>query len=202
MLLRICFYCHKYEIYWISFYNPNFFLCSCYVWLYNCTYDKTYHLKQIYNWYQNKLSLVHTVHTPRCVPAVCSRRTGPNRDDWWRNSSAFIQCSAPDQTRFGEKSDHGLSLLCYGLRRYIPVVAPGALRCVLVRPDSPRLCPGHRRHNPGVTTASHRSRTHSPGVTRWHMNINVIPVELITYMLFANYRKSYGDAPECPVSPP
>jgi len=61
MLLRNVFSCHKYEIYWISFYNPNFFLCSYYVWLYNCTYDKTYHLKQIYNWYQKKLGLVHTV---------------------------------------------------------------------------------------------------------------------------------------------
>jgi len=37
-----------YMFYWIYFYNPNLFLCSYYVWLYNCAYDKTYHLKQIY----------------------------------------------------------------------------------------------------------------------------------------------------------
>jgi len=47
-------------------------------------------------------------------------------------------------------------LLCYGLRRCIPGVAPDALRSVPVRPDTPRLSPGHRCH------ASHGSRTAKP----------------------------------------
>jgi len=51
---------------------------------------------------------------------------------------------------FGAKSDHGLSRLCYGLRRYIPGVAPLALRCVPVRSDKPRFCPGHWRQSPTV----------------------------------------------------
>jgi len=54
---------------------------------------------------------------------------------------------------------HGLSRLCYGLRQYIPGVAPEVLPCVPVRSDTPRLCPGHRRQSPGVTTANYGSRT-------------------------------------------
>ena len=46
---------------------------------------------------------------------------------------SYIPGSATDQARFGAKSDHGLSRLCYNLRRYIPDVAPGALRCVPIR---------------------------------------------------------------------
>ena len=85
---------------------------------------------------------------------------------------SYIPGNDTDQTRFGAKSDHGLSRLCYGLRRCIPGVAPEVLRCVPVRPDTPRLCPGHRQLH---------------GVTRQLMNINAISVELITDMLFAKY---------------
>jgi len=98
--------------------------------------------------------------TPRCVSAVCSRRTGTNREGIRVRSC--IPVSAADQTRFGAKSDHGLSRLCYGLRRFIPSVAQDALQCVPVRPDTSRLCPGHRRQSPGVTTASAGSRTAKP----------------------------------------
>ena len=59
----------------------------------------------------------------------------------------------------GGKSDHCLFRLCYSVRRYIPGVAPEVLRCVPLPPDTPRLCPGHRRHSPSVTTASHGSST-------------------------------------------
>jgi len=75
---------------------------------------------------------------------------------------SYIPGSPTEQTRFGAKSDYGLSRLCYGLRRCIPGVALETLRYVPVRPDRPRLCRGHRRQRPGVTTASHGSRTAKP----------------------------------------
>jgi len=100
-------------------------------------------------------------YTPRCVPAVCSRRTGAKRDESGRNSSAFIysrQCYQ-DQARLGAQIDHGMSGYCYGLRRCIPGVDPEALRCVPARPDTPRFCPRNRRQSLGFTTADHVSRT-------------------------------------------
>jgi len=113
-------------------------------------------------------SLVHTVPVyapvrpgaPRQYAPGGPGRTGTNREG--TRVRSYIPGSATDQTRFGAKSDHGLSRLCYGLRRYIPGVAPEALRCVPVRPDTPWLCPGHRRQSPGVTTASHGSMTSKP----------------------------------------
>jgi len=92
--------------------------------------------------------------TPRCVPADWSRRTGANRDESGRNSSAFIyfwQCYGPDPV-WGKK--------WFGLRRCIPCVE--ALRCVPVRPETPRFFPENRRQNPGVTTAGYGSRTAKP----------------------------------------
>ena len=44
----------------------------------------------------------------------------------------------------------------------IPGVALEARRCVPVRPDTTRLYPGRQRQSPGVTTASHGSRTAKP----------------------------------------
>jgi len=93
-------------------------------------------------------------------PVLRPGRTGTNCEEI--RVRAYIPGSAMDQTRFGAKSDHGLYRLCYGLRRYIPGVAPEALRCVPMRPDTPRVCPGYRRQSPGVTTASHGSRTTKP----------------------------------------
>jgi len=83
--------------------------------------------------------------------------SGANREDIRVRS--YIHGSTTDQTKFGAKSDHDLSRLCYGLRRYIPDVAPEVLRCVPERLDKPRLWPGHRRQSPSVSTASHESRT-------------------------------------------
>jgi len=68
---------------------------------------------------------------------------------------SYIPDRATDQTRFGANIDR----VCYGLRRRIPGVAPEALRCVPVRPNTPRLCPRHQKQCPGVTTGSHGSRT-------------------------------------------
>jgi len=109
---------------------------------------------------RNKASFTLSRCTPRCVPVVCSRWTGANRERIWVRS--YIPVSATDQTRFVAKSDHCLFRLCYGLRRYIPGVAPESLRCASVRPYTPRLCPVYRRQSPGVTTASHGSRTAKP----------------------------------------
>jgi len=73
--------------------------------------------------------------------------------------------NATDQTQFGAKSDHGLSRLCYGLRRYILGVAPrryDVSRCV---PISHGSAPGIGDRAPlfaGVSTASHGSRTAMP----------------------------------------
>jgi len=47
-------------------------------------------------------------------------RTGTNREGIRVRS--YIPGSATGQTQFGAKSDHGLSQLCYGLRRCIPGV--------------------------------------------------------------------------------
>jgi len=85
--------------------------------------------------------------------------TGTNREGIRVRS--YIPGSVTDQTRFGPKCDHGLSRLCFGLRRYISGVAPEALRCVRVRPNKPRLCPGHRQQSLGVTEVGR----HSPSVT-------------------------------------
>jgi len=75
---------------------------------------------------------------------------------------SYIPGSATEHIRFGAKGDHGLSWLCYGLRELITGVALEALRCVPVRLDTPRLCPGHRRQSPGVTAASPGSKTAKP----------------------------------------
>ena len=93
-----------------------------------------------------KASFTLSRSTPRCVPAGCSgpRRTETNRDGIRVRS--YIPGSATDQTRFGEKSEHGVSRLCYGLRRCIPGVSPAALRCVPVR----RVTEVGRQ-SPGVT---------------------------------------------------
>ena len=94
------------------------------------------------------VSLFYTV--PVAAPAVCSRRTGANRDEPWRNSSAFIhfrQCYGPDP------------VLSKMWSRSVPIL----LRFVTVHS---RRSPGHRRQSPGVTTASQGSRTAKPGVTR------------------------------------
>ena len=87
-------------------------------------------------------------------------RTGTNREGI--RVLSYIPGSATEQIRFGAKIDHGLSWLCYGLRQFITGVAPEALRCVPVRSDTPRLCPGHQRQSPGVTSASPGSKTAKP----------------------------------------
>jgi len=125
--------------------------------------------------------------TPRYVPAVCSPRTGANRNESWRNSSAFIhsrQCYGTDPV-WGTWSR---SWLCYGLAQFITVVAPEALRCVPVRPETPRLCPGHRRQSPGVTSASPGSKTAKRrcGTVAYAYQWNFC--ELIIDMSLAKYR--------------
>jgi len=92
--------------------------------------------------------------TPRCVLTVCSRRTGANWEKFRVRS--YIPGSATDQTRFGAKK----------LSRYVPVmlqcitsVAPEAVQCVPVHPDTLQFCPRNLHQSPGVTTAGHRSRT-------------------------------------------
>jgi len=119
------------------------------------------HIKAHYT--ANKASFTLSWCTLRCTPAVCSRRTRVNRNESWRNLSALIhsrQCYGPDLVV--GKSDHSLSWLCYCLRRYIFGVAAEVLRCVPVRPNTTRLCPGHRRQSPGVTTTRHGSRMVKP----------------------------------------
>jgi len=113
-------------------------------------------------------------------------RTGTNHEEIRVRS--YISGSATEQIRFGTKSDFGLSWLCYGLRQFITGVAPEALRCVPVRPDTPRLYPGHRRQIPGVTTASPGSKTAKSrcGTVAYAYQWNFC--ELIINMSFAMYR--------------
>jgi len=98
--------------------------------------------------------------TPRWVPAVCSRRTGANRDESGRNSSAFIhsrQCYGPDPV-LGKKWSRSVPVMLRFATVHSRCSPGGATVC----PDTPRLCPGHRRQSPGVTTASDGSRTAKP----------------------------------------
>jgi len=103
--------------------------------------------------------------TPRCLPAICSQWTGANRNESWMNSSAFIHSRQRYGTDpvWGKKWPRPVLVM---LRQFITGVAPEALRCITVRPDTPRLCPGHRRQSPGVTTASPVSRKAKTGVVR------------------------------------
>jgi len=135
-----------------------------------------------------KASFILSQYTPRCVPAVCSRRTGANRNESWIRVRSYIPGSATKQIRFGAKGDHGMSWLCYGLRQFITGVAPEALRCVPVRPDTPPLGPGHQRQSPAVTTASPGSKTANPrcGTVAYAYQWNFC--ELIIDMSFAKYR--------------
>ena len=99
-------------------------------------------------------------------------RTGTNCEGIQVRS--YIPGSASDRTRFGAKIDHGLSRLSYGLLRFIPSVALDALRCVPMHPDTPWLCPGHRRQNPVSLRRVPEVRRQSPVVTPYHMHINEI----------------------------
>jgi len=102
-------------------------------------------------------------HCPGECPAVCSQWTGANQDELWRNSSAFIhswQCYGPDPV-WGKKWSRSV-LVMLQFATVHSRCRPEALRCVQVRPDTPRLCPGHRRQSPGVNTASHGSRMSKP----------------------------------------
>jgi len=106
------------------------------------------------------LSLVQQPGASRQFVAGRSGWTGTNHEGIWVHS--YYPGSATDPNRFGAKSDHSLSRLCYSLRRFIPSVAPEALRCIPVRTDRPRLCPGHWRQRPCVTMVSHGSMTAKP----------------------------------------
>jgi len=118
-----------------------------------------------YSWIFIRIELKPRLHCPGVRSGACRQfvarglgRTGTNREEIRLRS--YIPGSTTDQTRFGAKSDQGLSRLCYGLRRCNPGVAPK------VRPDTPRLYLVYRRHGPGATTISHRVARQSPGVTR------------------------------------
>ena len=88
-------------------------------------------------------------------------RTGTNREEIRVRS--YIPGSATEQIRFGAKRDHGLSWLCYGLRKFITDVAPEALRCVPVRPDTPRPAPGIGDRAPASLRQVPEVRRQSPG---------------------------------------
>ena len=67
-------------------------------------------------------------------------RTRTNREEIKVRS--YIPGSATDQTHFGAKRDPGIATICAS-------AFPEVLRCVPVRSDTPRLCPGHRRQSQG-----------------------------------------------------
>jgi len=60
-----------------------------------------------------------------------------------------------NQTRFKANIDHGMSRLCYGLRRYSPGIAPVALRCFQISHGSDPDIGGRASVLVGVSTASH-----------------------------------------------
>jgi len=117
--------------------------------------DKTVVVRQL------KLHVIKVIHTtpivsftlsrcsPRCAPAVCSRRTGANRDKSWRNSSAFIhcrQCYGSDPV-FGKKWSRSFP----GMLQFATVhsrCSPGGATMCPATSQSPRLCPGQRRQSP------------------------------------------------------
>ena len=121
--------------------------CSTCVWL-----DSRFHIV--------KASFTLSRCTLRCVLAVCSRRAGVNRDESWSNSSAFIhsrQCygSAPV---WGKRLTRSFPVMLRFVTVH-PCCSPGG---ATVCPDTPRLCPGHRRQSSGVTKASHGSKKAKP----------------------------------------
>ena len=121
--------------------------------------------------------------TPRCVTAVWSRRTGTNRDDSLQNLSAFIysrQCYGLAPVCVKNWSKSASVMLTVHSR-----VTPVALRCVQVRSRFPPDIDGTAPVLVGVSTASHGSRTKSPGVAPQHKNQLL---QLITELVFAKYR--------------
>ena len=75
--------------------------------------------------------------TPRCVPAVYSRRTGANRDESGRKSSAFIysrQCYGPGPVWGTNWS------------RYVPVILRFATVHSRCRSGGATVCPGVSRY--------------------------------------------------------
>jgi len=93
--------------------------------------------------------------TPRCVPAVCSRRTGANRDESGKNSCAFIysrQCYGPDPV-WGKNRSRSIPVMlrfaCVHSRCSSggATVYPGASRytTVLPRASEPRCNNGESR---------------------------------------------------------
>ena len=109
---------------------------------------------------ETDLSLVHTVPcTPLCVPAVCSWRTGANRDRIRVRS--YIPGSATDQTQFGAKIDHCMSVLVMLWFATVhsrcsfggATVCPGASRYTMVLPREsaakPRCLYGGSRKKDG-----------------------------------------------------
>ena len=89
---------------------------------------------------------------------VCSRLTGANREGIRVRIFPAVLRTRPG---LGQK----IITVCPGNATVCDVhfdVAPDALRCVPVRPDTPQFCPGNRLQSPGVTTARHGSRTAEP----------------------------------------
>ena len=87
--------------------------------------------------YKCKASFTLSRCTPRCVPAVYRRRTGANRDESGRNSSAFIysrQCYGPGPV-WGTN-----------LSRYVPVMLRFATVHSRCRSGGATVCPGVSRY--------------------------------------------------------
>jgi len=83
--------------------------------------------------------------TPRCVPAVCSRRTGANRNESGKNSSVFIysrQCYEPDPV-WGKTSS-----------RYVPVMLRFATVHSRCSSGGATVCPGASRYTTVVSRES------------------------------------------------
>ena len=119
-----------------------------------------------------------------CDPAVCSRGLGSNREGIRVRS--YIPGSATNQTRF-EKEEvcPGYTTFCDGAFPALPRRRYSVSRCVPIHHGS-ALGIGGRA--PVLLRRVTEVGRQSPGVTRQHININDIFVELITYMSFASYR--------------
>ena len=101
--------------------------------------DKTikYTLRRRQVLYISKASFTLSRCTPRCVPAVYSRRTGANRDESGQNSSAFIysrQCYGPGPVWGTNWS------------RYVPVMLRFATVHSRCRSEGATVCPGVSRY--------------------------------------------------------
>jgi len=135
----------------------------------------------------SKASFTLSRCTPRWVPTACSRRTGANRDKFRVRS--YIPGSVTDQTRFGEKIDHGYAgnaTMHYQCSPGGATLCPSAFRYIPIH-----YSPRNLRQSLCITTKGHKSRTAKPRCFKVAFKYQCFFVKLLTEMSFAKYKTQF-----------